>query len=182
MGHGIILESAFDIIATGGLQSLSIRRVASLAGLSPGSVQYYYPKKLDMIRAGQIYINQTSYSRLKAALEFSVLQCATALLPLDKERDRQARVRLAYAAACPTEPHLTLAAAEHHDAMCKLLIDRGLSHVESLQILALIDGVSIRCLAVPSIQRRGLADSIFIPFVQKLTIRDIAEDYGFDRN
>lgn len=47
----ILLEAVRKVIANNGIEGLRVRRIASAAGVSPGSVLYHYPDQSEMIIA-----------------------------------------------------------------------------------------------------------------------------------
>ena len=46
-----ILDAAEDLLIDEGYQSLSIRRIASQCGITPGNLQYYFPSKDILLQA-----------------------------------------------------------------------------------------------------------------------------------
>lgn len=82
-----IVNAAYKLLQTGGAADFSMRNVADRAGIRLANLQYYYPKKEDLIRAlmahvGEIYnarykkhlaaVENSPASRLKAAIELNL--------------------------------------------------------------------------------------------------------------
>ncbi|MGH3375207.1 MAG: TetR/AcrR family transcriptional regulator [Actinoallomurus sp.] len=117
-----VLDALMTITAERGLDRVSIREVATTAGVSIGTVQYYCRSKDEMLRmafeyvAGQIAQRITGIDRngdVGAFLRRALLE----FLPLDDFRRTEARVYLAFAARAAVSPPL---AAVQQDLLGKL--------------------------------------------------------------
>jgi len=94
-----------------GLDQVSVREVASAAGVSIGTVQHYFPTKDDMLAAAfnevvrRIRTRMTSV-RLGPDLRRNLSAVLHELLPLDGRRAEEARIQIAFAARAATSPAL----------------------------------------------------------------------------
>ena len=106
-----LTDAVLRIVAERGLDHVSVREVASAAGVSIGTVQHYFPTKDDLLLAAfndvvrrirhrieSIYVGPQVRHNLSAVLR--------ELLPLDKERAAESRMVLAFAARAATSPAL----------------------------------------------------------------------------
>lgn len=109
--EAVLTDALLGIVADRGLDQVSVREVASAAGVSIGTVQHYFPTKDDMLAAAfnevvrRIRIRMTSIcfgpdarSNISAVLH--------ELLPLDGRRAEEARIQVAFAARAATSPEL----------------------------------------------------------------------------
>lgn len=99
------------IIATEGLDAVTVRQVAATAGVSIGAVQHHFRAKDDMLVAAFHHVVEMTEKRVAAVeLGDDVRQNLSAilreLLPLDAVRLREAKVYVAFAARATTAPEL----------------------------------------------------------------------------
>ncbi|GGZ31329.1 hypothetical protein GCM10010387_26520 [Streptomyces inusitatus] len=111
-----LTDALLRIAADRGLDRVSVREVASAAGVSIGAVQYYFSTKDEMLAfAFRQVVDRTRarVSALKPAAGPRQTLAATLrqLLPLDARRLAECRVYLAFAARATTSP--TLAAIQN---------------------------------------------------------------------
>jgi AcrR family transcriptional regulator len=106
-----VTEAVLGIVAARGLDQVSVREVATAAGVSIGTVQHYYPTKQQMLAAAYT----ETVRRIRARLEALPLGAdgrrnmtlvLRELLPLDEQRRTETRVYVAFAAAAATAPSL----------------------------------------------------------------------------
>lgn len=106
-----LLETVCTIIATDGLDAVTVREVATTAGVSIGAVQHHFRSKDEMLLAAFRHVVKTTETRV-AAVEFSdavrtnLSAILRELLPLDTTRTREAKVYVAFAARASTAPTL----------------------------------------------------------------------------
>jgi len=174
------------VLADKGFSALSMRAVAAAAGVSLAQVQYYFRSKDQLIAAAFRYVgdqllaslhtvhgDEPSWARLREAIWL--------WLPLDDEREQAGRVWLAFAATAATHPRLTNESA-HLDTDLRAwfaneldtLKQAGHTHPDldttatAAQLLALIDGVTLQSLVMPTEQRRRLACNTIDRFLTSL--------------
>jgi AcrR family transcriptional regulator len=107
-----ITEEVLRIVAEHGLDQVSVREVASGAGVSIGTVQHYFPTKDAMIEAAYAEVVDRIGARLDAVqlgddVRRNLAAVLVELLPLDKTRVTETRIHLAFAARAATMPALT---------------------------------------------------------------------------
>ncbi|GLF94760.1 TetR/AcrR family transcriptional regulator [Streptomyces yaizuensis] len=111
-----LADALLRIAADRGLDRVSVREVASAAGVSIGAVQYYFSTKDEMLAfAFRQVVDRTRarVSRLEpgAGPRQTLAAVLRQLLPLDARRLAECRVYLAFAARATTSP--TLAAIQN---------------------------------------------------------------------
>lgn len=94
-------------------------------------------------------------------------------LPLDDQRERRARVWLAYAATAAVDPVLAAESAAM-DADLRAWFADELTKLDApvsaaAQLLAMIDGVTLQCLVIPMAERPALVARTVTPFLTALT-------------
>jgi AcrR family transcriptional regulator len=168
-----------DVIADRGLEAVTMRNVASSAGISLAQVQYYFRSKEELVAAAFQHVTELFDLKL-ATIDLSgpprrVLRQALELwLPLDQSRAYDARVRLAFSAAAATSPTLKeIAAATDNELRIALarLLDAAAAEgdlpevtdteTEAALLLAVLDGLVVQALAMPEPDRPAfLAESL----------------------
>jgi len=155
------------ITATRGLDQVSVREVASAAGVSIGAVQHYFATKDEMLVFAFRQVVERTRARVagidagpgpRRALGAALRQ----LLPLDQARLAECRVYLAFAARAATTPALAalqreaLSAiqAELEQALSAATAARtrgpGLDTVlEARLLLAVVDGLMFDAVSAP---------------------------------
>ncbi|GIL27500.1 TetR/AcrR family transcriptional regulator [Actinocatenispora comari] len=169
-----VLDAALRVIAEDGFAALSMRTVATAAGVSLAQVQYYFRSKDELLaaafehvsadvvaRAEQVDTNGPTREVLRGLLHV--------WLPLDEERERAARVWLAFTAAAATSPTLgpsnAVLDADLRTGFAELLreaqtsgelpVDRD-PDLEAALLLAVVDGLVVQSLALPAERRAAL--------------------------
>jgi AcrR family transcriptional regulator len=131
-------RAALQVIARDGLGGLTMGTVAKQAGTSVGLVQHYFSSKDELL----LFAHRRVASRFDSWLESIkldgpvgpvVYEALLRLLPLDRERRDDMRVRLAFSAAGANDPRLAEYQAERHNYLRRRLaqaIDRAQNHGE----------------------------------------------------
>ncbi len=171
-----LLEAVFSVLAEDGLGALSMRSVAAAANVSVAQVQYYFRTKAELVAAAFTYASSEFLDALATVEggEPSVEHLRAVIwtwLPLDEQRERRARVWLAFAAISAADRELARAAAQLDTDLrmwftqqFTALRDGGRIRADvdvtaaSAQLLALIDGTTIHALVVPMRRRRVIAN------------------------
>lgn len=126
-----IVEAAATAVEQGGVESLTFRRVAATAGVSPGRVQHYFTDRASLVQACFNAVQDRARSRVEATLatvEPSPAEVVTAILrtviPRSPEDFRDLRVVTMFETLALTEPTLGRALLEGHAELRRLLIDQ----------------------------------------------------------
>lgn len=89
-----LLEAILRLVAREGLSAVSHRSVAEEAGIPTGSVSYYFPKRIDLVRSAFSHLAQRQLARIEAAEAeqpaeslAAVADFATGVLTGELERD-----------------------------------------------------------------------------------------------
>lgn len=108
-------QAVIDIMATRGIEEVSLRDVAAEAGVSMGLVQHYFATKDQMLFfACQLLVERTrrrtsetiAASPAPRTARLALRTAMLDLLPLDDERRRETRVWLAFLARAGVRPEL----------------------------------------------------------------------------
>lgn len=99
-----VVDSAIAVIARDGLDALSIRRVASQAGVAIGTVQHHYPTRAELVlaalqRTADRQQARAMGTRRSSTLLGTLVSRLTSLLPHDDASREEAIVWIALAAA-----------------------------------------------------------------------------------
>jgi TetR/AcrR family transcriptional repressor of bet genes len=94
-----LIARAAELIATHGIDGLTIRSVAKAAGVSTGVVSHYFSDKRDLLQTTYDVTADEVYGRVSGQATKDgpdVRTCLEGLLPLDLERQRGWRVWIAF--------------------------------------------------------------------------------------
>lgn len=156
-----ITEAILEIIADQGLDHATVREVATVAGVSIGTVQHHFPTKDAMLAGAFTDVVRQVRTRLEA-IEFgddaqrNACAVLEEILPLDRRRQREGRVQLAFAIRAMHQP--TLAATQRtvlgdlHHALTTALAANGAGNPRQARLaahaaLALADGLALHALS-----------------------------------
>ena len=178
-----LAATAADVVAMAGLEQTTLREVASRHGCTKGMVQHYFADKEALLCAALEWVDNSCETRLLClANSLSGLSLLEArlrgMLPLDRQRQREWQVRLAFNNPQVLSPTLSRSVLRRHsqqkEAGLRLLREaraRGelrqdvspLSACRSL--LSLVHGMSMTAVVNPSelpyaAQRKILKSSI----------------------
>jgi TetR/AcrR family transcriptional regulator, transcriptional repressor of bet genes len=144
------------VLATRGMEAVSLRHVAAEAGVSMGMVQHYFADKEAMVLFALSSMTE-QYSRRVAVLPDEPLQRVRAVLvaglPLDEERRLEAQVAVTFLTHAPVNPHIRAylreGYAEGHAYLAGQLRLAGVREPEqeASTLLALADGLTAHTLA-----------------------------------
>lgn len=133
----LIAGAVMQWIATHGLETLSQRNVAALAGRSKGNVQHYFPDKASLMFGALRYVSGEREGRerpeqdaLNAENSLEVLRRRlSAVLPTDSKRADEWRVRLSLYVYANRDPEMQAYLADHAEEV----LQRGTAAVQSAQ-------------------------------------------------
>ncbi|WP_165956703.1 TetR/AcrR family transcriptional regulator [Kribbella antibiotica] len=96
-----IVEAVFALVDAGGVEQVSVRRVADQAGVSIGRVQHYFPTKDDLLHAAFAAINELGAQRVQERADrdrpADVLRAVlTVLIPQTEDDRRLFRIQQAF--------------------------------------------------------------------------------------
>jgi len=161
-----IERAAVALVADDGLDGVSVRKVATRAGVSAGLVQHHYPTKQALLMAAMGSVDAVVAQRLatlpgQLSAGQRLRALAREILPLDAERAVEGRVWLAFVARAAVDP---ATAAAHtaswqqlEDAIAALLAGhRGHPSPEqddrdrAALLLAGLDGLAVTAVSEPA--------------------------------
>ena len=162
----LLTQAVFKIVGERGLDEVSVREVAAVAGVSLGTVQHYFRTKDEMLTYAYKAVADEFEVRVQRHVEVGeplsqVLRAVLhELLPLDEGRVLGARVWLAFAARAAVTPRLAEIQAEEQGYLLAGLTKalragqrRGEVRNEvdaehaALLLTALVDGFTLHLLA-----------------------------------
>jgi AcrR family transcriptional regulator len=150
-----IAEALWRTVSTDGLEGVSLRRVASEAGISMGLVQHYFSSKDEMLLFAYESLRARVEARLLAgrptgsAIRTLFLQ----MLPLDDERRAEANAVVAFMARTAVSPAFAEATRAEstgfREYLASLLRADGLADADehAAILLAALDGMTVHILA-----------------------------------
>ncbi|GIO26507.1 TetR/AcrR family transcriptional regulator [Ornithinibacillus bavariensis] len=165
----IIVETAWKIIETEGIEKVSIRRIASEAGMSTGALRHYFSNQDELL----LFIMDYFLARGKERSEnkswsknplIAVQETLLELVPVDQDKQTETSVWLVFAIRSLTSVALNtkkdeLTEGEYilMEALLEILIKAGYIRkdinieIEKLRLSAVIEGLSIHALLRPDI-------------------------------
>ena len=126
----VLSRAAWDLIARGGLESVSLRTVAAQAGVSMGRVQYYFATKDDLLLYALRDAHRRMEQRIAARLSVepdddpraALVAVLDELLGGDPETRDAIRVHLAFAARAREDERLAEVLVEGDDELLALAV------------------------------------------------------------
>ena len=163
-----LVDALIAVVVREGLDAVSIRSVAREAGVSIGTVQYYFATKDDLLLAayGHVIDEVVARARAIAAADPTPAEYIRALLfellPLDGRRRTTLQVTIAFTARSTHSPRLAELYTEGYRALTEAIAgalrgaansgraDAGLDPVRAArQAVALADGLGWHLLCAP---------------------------------
>lgn len=184
-----IAEAVWNIAANQGLERATIRAVAAECDLSVGSIQHSFRTQEELKRFAMELVVQRVTTRLNNAEELpvragdktaAISELLMETLPLDAEREKEARIWAAFSTAALTDESLCSYSRQMNSALerfCQECIRelnspesaRGGSDIrlEAMHLHSLLDGLTLALLVDPSHARRQEAERILRNFVEQ---------------
>lgn len=154
-----LTDHIIDLISESGLEALSVRAVANVAGVSIGAVQHHFPTKAAMLRAALRTVAERSAERYGRASSVEdsrerLLRLLELLVPSSVD-DVSARVWVAFSARALTDSEIGAVYRDLwsrlHAAIAALIVDSGVpvstADRRATTLLALADGLTVDVLA-----------------------------------
>lgn len=150
-----LVRAMIEIIAEHGFEQLSVRSVASRAGVSGGAVQHHFPTKSAMLNAAMTAITSLAAQRTSdlgsVADPVERLHSLVDLLIPENEANRVARVWLAFAARASVDEDIRNAYVKLWGRLrneLRVLItaaggEPGGAEQAARELLALVDGLAL---------------------------------------
>lgn len=196
-----IAEAVWAIASRHGLHAATVRAVAAECGLSTGSIQHSFPTQSALLQFAMELIVSRASERINnlatlpadkadasrptaagsAAPLAVIADLLLQLLPLDQQREAEARAWAAFSTAALTQPELA-PYARHMDSLLESFCLRCLQQLafssqpdhqepieQAVHLHALLDGLTLQLLANPSPDRRRQAARTVERFLQSQT-------------
>lgn len=158
-----LVEASWNVIATEGLEGLTMRKIAAAADCTTGRITHYFANREALVLAALQSAYDASATRLNAIIAADLepleqlRQALEETLPLNQQRLREWKVWIAYWTAATTQPGLAQQNDTHHDrwleAMMPLVqkVAPGLNvRQETHLLLSLVDGLGLRAAVNPT--------------------------------
>lgn len=153
-----IVEATFGLLAEGGVEAATMRRVAAAAGATTGRVTHYFDSRVELLIAALREVDRRRQQRISAHDELDPFERLRAVLmerlPLDRERLDEVRVWLALAGTTLPElrDELVHQFVEWDRLVRSLVADEHMPDDMTVPLVALLDGLALR-LTVDSTRR-----------------------------
>jgi AcrR family transcriptional regulator len=160
-----LTEALLRIVAERGLDQVSVREVATEAGVSIGTVQHYFPTKDAMLAGAFAEVVERVRVRLTAVelgpdIRRNLSAVLAELLPLDERRAVEARVQLSFAARATHSAELAAiqrtVLSEVHDALTDAFVrasagdaTTSTAKLAAHAALAAVDGLALHAMSAP---------------------------------
>lgn len=113
----LIAEALLRVTASQGLESVSVRHVATEAGVSPGMVQHYFHTKDQMLQFALDVVSERVEQRIGAGMSMLgddpgpkdlVRAVLIEILPIDDERHLEAHIAVSFGARAAASPSIAI--------------------------------------------------------------------------
>lgn len=127
-----IAESVWRLTARGGIETVTLRHVATDAGMSLGQLQHYFTTKDELLAFAYQLVTERVAARTTTRHanpdeppdpRTVIRDALTELLPLDDERTLEAHVTLAYLARAAVAPEIAAHLHKTHADLENLIVD-----------------------------------------------------------
>ena len=147
-----IVEAAFGLLAEGGVEAATMRRVATAAGATTGRVTHYFESRVELLVAALVDLDRRRQQRIVAHEELDPADRLRAVLeerlPMDGDRLGELRVWLALASTNLPEARdeLVRQSVEWDRLIRSLVADTRMSDDAAVSLVGLVDGLALRLL------------------------------------
>ena len=151
-----LVEASWAVIAAEGLEGLTMRKVADAAGCTTGRITHYFADREALVLAALRAVNGATGSRTDALLsgdappEEKLILCLEEGLPLDKPRQLEWKVWIAFWAAAASNRELAKENdARHHglikaqSPLIKAVAPRADADHEARILMGILDGLGL---------------------------------------
>jgi len=159
-----IVAAAFALLAEGGVEAATMRRVATAAGATTGRVTHYFESRAELLVAALVEVDRRRQQRIAAhdALEPAARLRAVLeeRLPLDADRLGELRVWLAMASTnLPEVRDELVRQSVGWDRLVRSLVARAqMSDDAVASVVALVDGLALRLMLDATRRARHTAE------------------------
>lgn len=149
-----IVHATGTVLATQGIDGLSLRAVAQEAGCTTGLLMHWFASKADLVQAALTHTAVAQSERVTRRLAASppdVLGAIAEFLPLDEQRRAESRIWLSFMALAMSTPALMLdhqrRYARFRHEIIDHLQDQGFQGAHTAEvadrIIVLVDGICV---------------------------------------
>ena len=178
-----LIEASWDVIASEGIEGVTLRKVAAAAGCTTGRLTHYFSSRDDLILSALRSVYADSARRM-VAIEKGEKDPETRLrhivyeaLPLNRTRLREWRVWIVFWAAATANDGLAAENAQRFKAwqrlLTKLITDvssRDQTEQRAFELASMIDGLGIRICLTTNRRTQAMARTAVDEWVTRLVI------------
>jgi len=166
-----LAEAACEVIATDGIQALTVRRVAAAASTSVGRVQHYFADRSELVHEAFLVTQQHAAEEVEASLSGStsaidvVRAVLRAMIPVNDAQMRRMRIMAQFEALALSDEGFAGTLREGHLRLRQLLADvlsavspesARLAADDAQRLLALAEGLAGEVLLGQETPQRAL--------------------------
>lgn len=177
-----LIEASWQVIATEGLEGVTMRKIASEAGCTTGRLTHYFADREALILASLRTSYDVTGDRARASVandtdnKAKLLRFAEEMLPADDERLREWKVWIAFWSAATVDKTLAVENDARHDAWADELADlikdaapASKARQEADLLIGLINGVGLHAAVNPTKENLVRARELLQAHIEKLT-------------
>lgn len=151
-----LVEASWKVIAAEGLEGLTMRKVADAASCTTGRITHYFADREALVLAALRAVNSATGSRTDTLLsgdappEEKLLLCLEEGLPLDRTRQLEWKVWIAFWAAAASNPDLARENDARHQGWIKALsplitavAPKADAEHEARTLMGILDGLGL---------------------------------------
>lgn len=183
----LIAQALLRVTANHGLESVSVRHVATEAGVSPGMVQHYFRTKDQMLRFALDVVSERVEQRIGAGMAMLgadpnpkdlVRAVLIEMLPIDDERHHEAHIAIAFGARAAATPSIATRLREQGTQLLDFLATQLRVAQQAGQVSAQLN---------PDYEARGLAaliDGLAVHELMRINTAEMSQaifDHHLDR-
>ncbi|GLI05939.1 HTH-type transcriptional regulator PksA [Paenibacillus tyrfis] len=166
-----LAEAVWRIIRREGLEGVSVRSVASEAGMSLGSLRHYFDSQPALLAFSMRLVAERIKKRIQSLPKDgdpreNIQMLIGQIVPLDEDRLAESQIWMAFSTFALTEPDLRPLSREIHDSLRDVfrnifetlaesqLLKPGLdTELEAKRFHALVDGLLVHGVIAPEVMR-----------------------------
>jgi len=158
-----LIEASWQVIATDGLEGVTMRKIASQAGCTTGRLTHYFADREALILASLRASYDVTGDRARSNIaedtddKAKLLHIVEEMLPADEERLREWKVWIAFWSAATVDKTLAVENDTRHDAWADELADliqgaapAANARQEADLLIGLINGVGLHAAVNPT--------------------------------
>lgn len=177
-----LIEASWQVIATDGLEGVTMRKIAAEAGCTTGRLTHYFADREALILASLRASYDVTGDRARSSIandtdhKAKLLHFAEEMLPADEERLREWKVWIAFWSAATVDKALAVENDTRHQAWAEELADliKGAAPAANARqeadlLIGLINGVGLHAAVNPTKENLDRARRLLRGHIKQLT-------------